>query len=236
MEPIIKCCTTCKENKNIEEFSNLKGGKYGKHSQCKSCKRLHSNNRVKNLTMRNLEDILYPEHKKCSSCDSIKSNDQFHKNICLVDGLNNICIACNIGRVSEYSKNNKDGVNRRSRESKKRHPDKRAAQESKRRAIKKNATHPDIDYDKIKELFSEAKLLEIKTGVPHHVDHIFPLSQAPNCKIHHQDNLQIIPHHINLDKNNSLTYYHPDIIHWKDLPDHILKEIDPEILRVAYSV
>lgn len=234
-ENILKRCKWCDCEKVLNEFSVLKAGKFGRHSQCKECKQKSSKKRYGMLKNRNPDDITYPKTKKCPDCQTTKSSEDFHINHTVKDGLHSVCKVCNSGRVSLYNSTRKDDVNRRSRESKKRYPEKRCFETSKRRALKKSATHPKINHQKVKELYKKSKELTVSTGISHHVDHIFPLSMAPNCKIHHEDNLQIIKGYINLDKNDKLTYVNPDIKHWSELPYHILSEISPEILKNAWK-
>ncbi len=74
----------------------------------------------------------------------------------------------------------------------------KAALEGKRRATKLGQTPEDADLDKIAELYTKAKTLELKTGVKYHVDHIIPLSKGG---LHHQDNLQILTAEENLKKH-----------------------------------
>ena len=58
------------------------------------------------------------------------------------------------------------------------------------------------DNNKIKEIYQEAKRLNIEAGYcKYHVDHIIPLSRGGK---HHQDNLQIILAEENLKKYNKL--------------------------------
>jgi hypothetical protein len=80
--------------------------------------------------------------------------------------------------------------------------DKRRAICAKRRAMKIQATPMWVDYDKIKEIYKEAKRLEELTGIQFHVDHIVPLNHKEVCGLHCEDNLQILTAIDNMRKGN----------------------------------
>ena len=80
--------------------------------------------------------------------------------------------------------------------------DKRRAIEAKRRAIKIQATPMWVDYNKIREVYKEAKRLEELTGIQFHVDHIVPLKHKEVCGLHCEDNLQILTAIDNMRKGN----------------------------------
>lgn len=71
-------------------------------------------------------------------------------------------------------------------------PDKahlRNARSAKRRALQRDLTPETADFDAIKEIYYQCKIISEQTGIPHEVDHIIPISKGG---LHHQDNLQII--------------------------------------------
>ena len=80
--------------------------------------------------------------------------------------------------------------------------DKRRAIRAKRRAMKIQATPMWVDYDKVKEIYKEAKRLEELTGIQFHVDHIVPLNHKEVCGLHCEDNLQILTAIDNMRKGN----------------------------------
>jgi hypothetical protein len=96
---------------------------------------------------------------------------------------------------------NKDIILERKRKYRKENPDIINAQTAKRRARIKNAITPDTDFEAIKKLYKEAKILKEQTGIPHEVDHIIPLSKDG---LHHQDNLQVLTESENRRKYNKL--------------------------------
>ncbi len=79
------------------------------------------------------------------------------------------------------------------------HPDKKAAIRSLRRSRQKAAT-PALDNQQegiISCLYQTSKRVSDKTGIPHEVDHIIPISKGG---LHHPCNLQIIPQSVNRRK------------------------------------
>lgn len=85
---------------------------------------------------------------------------------------------------------------------------------AKRRAKQLNATPKWLssnDFDIIRSFYKEAKMLSLKTGVLHHVDHIIPLQGKDVCGLHVPWNLRVIPAVENIIKSNKFsqeTYHH----------------------------
>ena len=85
-----------------------------------------------------------------------------------------------------YCKNNRDQAN---------------AGQARYRAAKLRATPSWADQAAIKAVYTEAKRLS-ESGIPHHVDHIYPLVSDWVCGLHVEWNLQVIPAQENRKKGN----------------------------------
>jgi hypothetical protein len=75
-----KKCTSCKEIKLLDDFSNSKNGLGGKHSKCKECmhefmKKYNKTSKTQNkVHIQNGESV-----KKCIDCGEIKNTSEFHR-------------------------------------------------------------------------------------------------------------------------------------------------------------
>jgi hypothetical protein len=76
------------------------------------------------------------------------------------------------------------------------------ARAAKRRALKKQAIAPWANLDMIKKIYAAATELTEKTGIPHEVDHIYPLQNKYMCGLHVETNLQILTLEENRSKSN----------------------------------
>lgn len=83
-----------------------------------------------------------------------------------------------------------------------RNRDKNNAKSAKRRAFKKQAIATWADLKEIKKIYEECARLTRETGVPHEVDHIFPLQSEYMCGLHVENNLQILTLTANREKGN----------------------------------
>ena len=57
------------------------------------------------------------------------------------------------------------------------------------------------EHQRILFIYKECAIITEETGVPHHVDHIYPISKGG---LHHPDNLQILTATENIHKGNKL--------------------------------
>jgi hypothetical protein len=83
----------------------------------------------------------------------------------------------------------------------KKNPSRKNAIESVRRATCRRQTPSWADQDQIVMWYEVANVLS-RGGVKFHVDHVFPLRGKGVCGLHSQDNLQVLPWHLNLRKGN----------------------------------
>ncbi|SRR6266404_3581489 len=98
-------------------------------------------------------------------------------------------------RCREYRKKNLELFARYQRDFKKKYPERHAAQEAKRRAVKLKRTPCWANLGNI-------KIIYINCPKGFHVDHIIPLCGKNVCGLHVENNLQYLPAIDNLKKAN----------------------------------
>lgn len=81
-------------------------------------------------------------------------------------------------------------------------PAKTAARNMRRKAGQLRATPTWANEFFISEAYDIARKRSVVTGVPHQVDHIVPLKGRNVCGLHVENNLQVIPAAVNLQKGN----------------------------------
>lgn len=84
----------------------------------------------------------------------------------------------------------------------KKNPDKVNARCMARYTAKMKAMPPWADREKIRAFYTEAVRLTRETGIPHEVDHIYPLKSKWLCGLHVPANLQILTESENCSKGN----------------------------------
>jgi hypothetical protein len=138
---------------------------------------------------------------------------------------------------SNYRKTNKDNIRLINKKYRKKYPEK---EKLKSFLYKKNNPHKcsqwamtrkarisyccHADHNKnIEEVFHKMRYRLSKcVNIYYHVDHILPLTKGG---FHHHGNLQVIPGKLNEMKGTSLEFQHPSLIHWTELPSHLLLNI-----------
>lgn len=76
------------------------------------------------------------------------------------------------------------------------------AKVARRRAQKLRATPAWADHDAIARIYDECVRVSRETGIPHEVDHFYPLISPIMCGLHVETNLRIVPRRVNRAKNN----------------------------------
>ena len=164
--------------------------------------------------------------KKCNKCGETKEFSEFNKCKRFNDGHQYTCRLChnkqyhsnrehNLAVSKEYYETNKKKVLKRTNKYKAKNKDKvkqiyknyyenkkeeHFARSAKKRALKKSRVPcftGDVEKERVVNIYKLCKLITIVTGVPHHVDHMWPLADGGP---HWSGNLQIIPAKENLSK------------------------------------
>jgi|APGre2960657404_1045060.scaffolds.fasta_scaffold26492_2 hypothetical protein len=167
-----------------------------KYRQCSECAKVHAENYREKTKKANEGLVKYFDGVPCG-----------RGHIAEKYSVGNICIECRRENDKEYRSKNKDKVSKRIRDFKKAHPDRVNSDTAKRRAAKKLATPAWLDksmLSSIRKFYTEAKDMEKKTGIVHHVDHIIPLNGENVSGLHVPWNLQVLPFYENLSKSNKL--------------------------------
>ena len=162
--------------------------------------------------------------KFCNKCNAFKLN--YHKDSSKSDGFCTICADCK--KLNTKNWNEKNPIRARENSLKYYHsrkkdpefaqrrkdvekiwrlnnPDRRCANEAKRRSKKLNATPiwlSDAHKAHIQRTYSLCQIASEATGEKYHVDHIVPLQGKNVCGLHVPWNLRVIPAKMNIRKGN----------------------------------
>ena len=172
--------------------------------------------------------------KKCDKCKEVKELTDFWKRKRTKDGRQSACIICQKVYNKEYSKVNSEKLRLRSAKWHKNNPEKAAAKSrlwvelnpekaaaynkawgranpdkirlknARRYIAKKQRTPAWSDLEAIEAIYAKARHLTKVTGVPHEVDHYYPLQGKLVSGLHVETNIQVVTRHANSVKGNSL--------------------------------
>lgn len=109
-----------------------------------------------------------------------------------------------LARCAEYRKRNRETLREKNRLYSKENPGIGNANTMKRIAARINATPAWADYEEIKKLYKQAADISRTTGIPHVVDHIYPLQGRTVCGLHFEYNLRVVTESENCKKSNRL--------------------------------
>ena len=109
----------------------------------------------------------------------------------------------------EQYKKHKERKKIYSKEYRKANRHKKAERESKRRLLINSSQTGEYNQKIIHEIYKIRERVSFCLGVPHHVDHIYPLSKGG---LHIPENLQVIPAVLNLKKGDRISLDSKDII------------------------
>lgn len=103
---------------------------------------------------------------------------------------------------AEWRKNNPDRAAAQSRRWRKNRPHVAYARWTRRQRVQKQATPSWANLFFISEAYDLARKRSSATGFKWHVDHIVPLHSDVVCGLHCEQNLQVIPAQMNMEKSN----------------------------------
>lgn len=141
--------------------------------------------------------------KHCNKCDTTKTLDCFAKHSSKKDGLRTVCKHCNKNYDQTWRSSNIERAKANDAKWAKENRGMANAKCAKRRSGKMQRTPSWCDTQAIKDLYLEAKKLEMITGDSYHVDHIIPLQGKLVSGLHIPANLQIITAKENFKKSNT---------------------------------
>lgn len=183
-------CNRCKVVKSIELFPKCSAnGKQGVKGECKQCsaerrKKHYAKNREHELA----KHVAYREE----NLEELRKKRREYQ-------------AGWVQRNFEvYTEKNRlyDWMKRASRDA---HFLESATNRSKlRRAATKAATPMWADFDRIREIYREARRLTLETGVKHEVDHIIPVQGKIVTGLHVPENLRVVTKAENRRKSNKV--------------------------------
>lgn len=227
-----KTCNKCKEEKPLDEFYKDKSVKDGHTRICKRCiKQRDKDNaeqikayRARRYKAESEKQKEYVREWQQNNAERVQSNGKRWRedNVEKIKESRKEYYQDNIDKVKaankqryedfpekgkaaskKWAEDNSERKLENHRKWHKQNPSKRAAYNAQHRAAKINRTPPWADKEAIDAIYEEARALQEATGIPHHVDHIYPLRGEKVSGLHVEGNLRAVPAKVNLTKSNT---------------------------------
>ena len=144
--------------------------------------------------------------KVCSKCKKTKPFSEFHKHPTGKNGLNPSCKVCRKAYDKVYNNLNRISRNTRRMFYYRDNRHKEQAQTRRYQALKKGLIpkllrNCPVEKQRLTQIYKLREVLSQATGIEHHVDHMWPLSDGGP---HWSGNLQVITAQENLSKHASI--------------------------------
>lgn len=186
----MKTCRACNENKSRDLFSPLKTGVGGLNPVCKSCRCAKERERR----------IADPEGVRAKERARHRANPDVKK--ASIKRYYQSRKAAILDKEHKRYAGKADSIKAQKKLYRSLNPEKIRFHNGSRRAAQRMAMPVWADRKKIAEVYKSASELWLKTGEPHHVDHIVPLKNDLVCGLHVPANLQILRGVDNIRKGN----------------------------------
>ena len=197
-----KQCNKCSLIKSVNDFYKDKSKSNGLNSKCKfCCKKNNSEYYQKNKTTikSNTKERYESNSEEQKEYQKLYRKDNSEKLAIYEDSRrdrkkeqDSIRYQSKREEFLDYSKDYR--VNNR---------EKMRARDAEKRSWVLNATPNYANLENINNIYKEARELELKDGIPRHVDHIIPLKGKDVCGLHVEHNLQILTATENMKKSNT---------------------------------
>ena len=202
-----KRCTACKQFQAAECFHKNRSKPDGLATECKPCAIAKAKLRFAADPEAHRERMRADYQKKSevykARARQWEADNRQHKNT-----LNKAWRERNPEKARDISRNDWQIHNAKRLARKKLYrqetPEKQAAMCRRYQARKLKAMPPWADKEKIEAVYAEARRLTLATGIPHHVDHIYPLRGKNVSGLHIHTNLQVLTAFDNQSKGNKI--------------------------------
>jgi hypothetical protein len=212
--PTTKICTKCKLKKPLEDFSKHKGGRFGRESICRSCKKLYYQENLNAYKERDSKH--YREHREARLATMARHYEENQEKILAYwhefNQRNRERIAV---RSAQYYENHREEHLARMREWVKNNPLIKLKHDQKRRATKALVYQEPIDYENIllrDDMVCRICHGEIEDFNDLDFDHWIPLKAfGPHCEL----NLRCTHKKCNISK-------HAKVPEFEELPSELI--------------
>lgn len=231
---ICKTCGARKPLEDFDKTRATKGlrpsrGADGRQSRCKYCKAEKRKPGI-HAEREEVKTLAAIGKKRCTKCREILGVAAFNTRRASPDGLMQKCKSCCKAYATAWREENPDSFKEYYAEKKKELSanfkawreenaesraeymaqwlkDNRALSNERamrRVASKRRATPKWANRERMVEFYKDAERLTAETGIPHNVDHIYPLQGKIVCGLHCEANLNVITQFENIQKLNRM--------------------------------